>query len=148
MTQTGSSNVRTHTATVHAGRTHLDGRLVPVCMSNTQVSELHYSAPTTDEVTCRRCLGGTTTLAASPEVKKARQAEARQAAKIAALTIRVNAPVRGLASHTEQVEFLSSVVADTTRTPAQRAAAASDLVERLTRYAALVADAAEALTAL
>jgi len=146
-TQT-ATNVTTHTGTVHAGRTHADGRPVPVCMSNTQVAELHFSAPTTDAVTCRRCQAGTSSTAASPEQKKARAAERRAADRRRALETRAAAPARRSASYLDTVTFLSQVAADETRTAEDRAAAAATLVERAAQYAALTVDAAAALAEL
>ncbi|MFC1410373.1 hypothetical protein ACEZCY_14015 [Streptacidiphilus sp. N1-12] len=55
-------NLRTHTATVHApGRYNkrLRTNVPACCTTGTAVARLHYLAPTTEAVTCKRCLNRT-----------------------------------------------------------------------------------------
>lgn len=52
-------NVKTHTLAVHVGRFDtVKGFDVPACMSRTQIGNLHYAVPTTEEVTCKKCASG------------------------------------------------------------------------------------------
>lgn len=48
-------NVKTHTNKVHAARQDRSNRPVPVCMSRTQIMNLHYAIPTEEVIDCVKC---------------------------------------------------------------------------------------------
>lgn len=134
-TTSTATNCYTATGTVHAAIVERDGRPRPACAGR-NVEAMHFAAPTSDPITCRRCLGATPSTAGD---KKARAAERRAADKRRALETRVAAPARAAASHAREVEFLAGI---------GTAAALADLAERVAKFAAMVADAQEAAAAL